>query len=306
MNEFDLVIKETIGDTLKGIGSAISSGAGAIGSTVGNIKSAIQPVFDIAKGAYSSSSLKSLSTLFDAKKSELKYVTYDTATSSLKSIKEPTRVSTMGETSTAKVFSSTTVMMDNVFGFSGLKGQIVNFEKPYSLDFKLFINQVTKYVNEDADEESNIDVESFLFQTKPKRFWVKISSKTPSLAVSESFDSIVDNELCILNEAQKMVPPNEVSYATWFIYDSNKPEFKQKFKITLANQRPDISLGKAFRLDDMSGNPSGLIQVGQDTLYPRWYFLNDLLKYKQEDDKKNQTPTGINVPSSYTGDVKIS
>lgn len=306
MNKFDSVIKESIGDTLKGIGSSISSGAGAIGSAVGSIKSAVQPVFDIAKGAYNSPSLKSLSNLFDAKKSELKYVTYDTATNSLKNLKDPAKVSTVGETSSANVFSPTTVIMDNVYGFSGLKGQIINFEKPYNLDFRLFMNQVRQVTNQDNNEENDIDIESFVFQTKPKRFWVKISSINPSMTVSESFDDTIEHGYSMINEAKGLVPPNEVGYATWFIFDSNKPEFKQKFKITLANQKPDPSIGKAFRLDDMSGKPTGLIQVGQDTLYPRWYFLNDLMKYKQEDDKKNQTPTGINIPSSYTGDVKIS
>jgi hypothetical protein len=305
MNEFDLVIKESIGGTLKNIGSAISSGAGAIGSAVGSVKSAIKPVFDVAKGAYSSPSLKSLTNLFDAKKSELKYVTYDTATKALNDLKNPIKVSTTNETSSTNVFSPTVIIMDNIYGFSGLKGQIVNFEKPYNLDFRLFINQVRQVVNQDENEENAIDIESFIFQTKPKRFWVKVSSTSPSLTVSESFDNALNYGYSMINEAKALVPPNEVGYATWFIFDSNRPDFKQKFKITLANQKPDPSLGKAFRLDDMSGKPTGLIQVGQDTLYPRWYFLNDLMKYKEEDDKKNQNPTGISVPSSYTGDVKI-
>lgn len=305
MNKFDSVVEEAIGDTLRNIGSTISSGAGAIGSAVGSVKAAVSPALDIAKGAYKSGSLKPLMDLFDAKKNELKFVTYDTATKAIKGLKEPSRVSTFGETSTANVFSPTTVILDNIYGFSGLKGQIVNFEKPYTLDFRLFINQVRKVVNEDPNEQNDIDVESFIFQTKPKRFWVKISSITASMTVSESFDETVNYGYSMINEAKGLVPPNEVAYATWFIYESNRPEFRQKFKITLANQKPDPSLGKAFRLDDMSGKPSGLIQVGQDTLYPRWYFLNDLMKYKQEEDKKDQTPTGINVPSSYTGDVKV-
>jgi hypothetical protein len=306
MNNFDSIIEEAgIMSGLKSVGSSLASGLEAAGSAIGSVKSAVTPIVDVAKKAYSSPSLKDLGNLFDEKKYELKYVTYDTAVKSIKDLKEPTKVSTTGEVSTANVFSPTVVIMDNVYGFSGLKGQVINFEKPYSLDFRLFINQVQQVVNQDQSEDNNIDIDSFIFQTRPKRFWVKVSSTNPSMTVGESFDSTLNYGYSMINEAKGLVPPNEVGYATWFIFESDRPEFRQKFKITLANQKPDPSLGKAFRLDDMSGKPTGLMQVGQDTLYPKWYFLNDLMKYKEKEDKKDQTPTGVNLPSSYSGDRKI-
>jgi hypothetical protein len=275
MNKFDSVIQEALGD-----------------------------IFDAAKGAYNFNLTRlpdfmkkfqnnkdvktQLPKNLEQKKFELKFVTSDMANKALQESKTPQSTSTTTkETSTARIFSPTAVIMEKVGTLEGLVGEIVDIQQNPLLN--LFNNQLNQIVNQDENKKNDIDVKRIISQTGT--FWVQLTDPRPN---NESFDNIINYQSQIINE--EIYP--DLQYATWFIFETDNSTYLHKFKITKTENAPDIKLGKAFRLDNNRGKPTGLIQVGQGTLYPRWYFLNDLIEKKG--------PTGIKEPENYTGDIKIS
>lgn len=279
MSNFDTVIEEIFGKVFDNIGTAFDA-AKATYST--DIRTA--PQF-IKKTLQNTKELKKeLPKKLEQEKTKLKFVTTDTANKVLQDLKTPQSTES-GETSTANIFPPTAVIMEKVGNLEGLMGEIIDVNDPLVTSFA---NTLTQILNKDQNNQNNIDIKKLVSQNGT--FWVRLT--TPK-ATNESFDSVINYQYSILNEA---VDPNP-EYATWFIFESDSSTYQNKFKITKAQYQPGIELGKAFRLDDNRNRPTGVLQVGQGTLYPRWYLLNDFTEQKG--------PLGIKQPENYQ-DVKIS
>lgn len=275
MNKFDSVVEEALGDIFDAARASYNF----------NITS----IPDFMKRFQNNKDVRNqLPKDLEQKKFELKFVTSDTASKALQELKTPKSTTTATQkTSTARLFPPTAVIMEKSGTFEGLMGEIVDIQQSPLLN--LFNNQLNQLVNQDENKANDIDVKKIISQAGT--FWVQLTTPRPS---NESFDSIINYQSQLVNE--EVYP--DLEYATWFIFETDNSNFLHKFKITKAGNAPDVKLGKAFRLDNNRGKPTGLLQVGQGTLYPRWYFLNDLIE--------KQGPIGIKEPEGYKGDVKIS
>lgn len=271
MNKFDSVIEEALGDIL-------GAAQGAYNFNIAQL-----PEF-VKRFKNNKDAQEKLSKKLDQKKTELKFITADTAKKALQELKSPTTTTTP-ETSTAKFFSPTAVIMEKTEQFEGLMGEIIDVDDPLMVLFK---NQLSQIVNQDQNKQNDIDIKNLISQNNT--FWIKLTMPKTS---NESFDTLVNYQYNVINEAVI----SQERYATWFIFETDNEAYLHKFKITKVENAPDIKLGKAFRLDDRRGKPTTLLQVGQGTLYPRWYFLNDLTEKKG--------PLGIAEPKDYKGDVPL-
>jgi hypothetical protein len=291
MNKFDCVIKEA---------GYISSALNLASKGIESAKN----IGQIASTFVKSNKLSNFTDLFKKYESKVKLVNHDSALETSKQftffgLRDPNIKTNEGNIDAQKTYSKNAIIMDDNSGFSGLVAKTINYENDIAI--KSFKELLKNYQNV-------FDVESFINGTKKNnRFWIIISKKgdltvdkarqEDEKAEQEVFAATnVENFNLVFNdyypdfltEAKKitnLVPFNSVEYDTYFIYKSQYPENVGKFKITLKGQQPQQSYGSMIK---MEGNCSGLAQVGNKTLYARWYFLNDFSDLEQQEKDKNE------------------
>lgn len=298
MNKFDYVIKE----------------AGFVSSALNLASKGIQSaknIGQIASTFVKSNKLSNFTDLFKKYESKVQLVNHDSALSASKQFTLTNITLTKnlktneGNIDDNKIYAKNAIVMDDNSGFSGLIAKTINYENDIAI--KSFKDLLKKY-------ENVFDVESFIKETKKNnRFWIIISKKGDltvdkarqeeekaeqevfSSTNVENFNNVFDSyHPEFLTEAKKiknLVPFNSVEYDTYFIYKSQYPQNVGKFVITIKGQQPKQSFGNMIK---MEGNCSGLAQVGNKTLYARWYFLNDFSDLEQQEKEKNE-PKSISL-----------
>lgn len=295
MNKFNNIIKE----------------AGYISSALNLASKGIQSaenIGQIASTFVKSNKLSNFTDLFKKYESKVKLVNHDSALSSSDNL--------LSFNVSQKTYSKNAVIMDDDSGFSGLIAKTINYKKDS------IINNFKELLKNKKITDI-FDIDSFINSTqKNNRFWIIISKKgdmtidrarqEEEKAEQELFSAPEENFTHIFNkyypdfltEAKKiknLVPFNSVEYDTWFIYTSKYPQNIGKFVITLKGQEPKKSYGEIIK---MEGNCTGLAQVGNKTLYSRWYFLNDFSDLEEQEKKKDE-PKSVSLQGGEESEKQV-
>jgi hypothetical protein len=292
MNKFDYVIKE----------------AGFVSSTLNLASKGIQSaknIGQIASTFVKSNKLSNFTDLFKKYESKVQLVNHDSALSTSKQFIVRNLETKEGNIDNQKTYSKNAIVMDDNSGFSGLIAKTINYKNDIAItSFKELLKK----------HQNVFDVDSFINGTKKNnRFWIIISKKGDltvdkarqeeekdeqevfsASTVGESFVNVFNGyhpDFLTEGKITNLVPFNAVEYDTHFIYKSQYPQNIGKFVITLKGQQPKQSFGNMIK---MEGNCSGLAQVGNKTLYARWYFLNDFSDLEQQEKEKDD-PKSISL-----------
>jgi hypothetical protein len=301
MSKFEKLLKEALADL-------VGSAAAGIGKVASGVEQAVNVAAQQATGGGSLASLASGSLDFFKKfKFELKPVTNQTAlkTADGKQIEQedPETIGKMAKLGLVNVYTSSAVILspDQGISVNGIYGRTVNHTK----DKVMAAFRSLYILNANAEP-------TFINNTNnSNRFWIQLTGASDQYITS----SYSPEEGDIIQEQQeptkKILPKNNRAYTTWCIYKGPNAGL---FEITEGSALPKYGLIKgdqrvqdqrnrqepsyAFKLE---GECARLLMVGNKTLYPKWYFLNDY-EYslnKKKIDSKEPESASPQAPTLY-------